>query len=111
VAWKNGKPGYANTSFDKSNDQSSYNITTNRVVIAPNPSVGNITATYYTETGGKIHIVVYNKTGLPIYEKDAYAVKGNNNYYINLTKALPGVYFMEITGGTKKSGSNFIIGR
>ena len=109
VAWKNGKPDYAPVTFDNSaNVTASPGIAASRVSVSPNPSVGNITAKYNTEAGGKIHISIYDKTGLSIYEKDAYAIKGDNSYYVNLAKAVSGVYYIEITAGVSSYRSKFV---
>ncbi len=112
IAWKYGKPSYATTSFDETeNLQIITDVKTSKVSVMPNPSQGNITAQYNTETGGKIHISVFNKTGLLIYEKEAYAIRGNNSYPINLSNVLPGVYYVEIQNGLNKAKNNFIISR
>ncbi|HEX5150945.1 MAG TPA: T9SS type A sorting domain-containing protein [Parafilimonas sp.] len=112
VAWKNGKPDYAVTTFDKSEaTAASLSIATSSVSISPNPSVGNITLKYNTEEGGKIHITIYNKAGLRVYEKDGYAIKGGNSYYLNLSNAGPGVYYAEINNGSNAAKNNFIISR
>ncbi len=112
VAWKNGKPDYATATFDNGESlAASSNIITSRVSVSPNPSVGNITAKYNTDAGGKIYISVFNKTGLPVYVKETYAIKGDNSYYLNLPNALPGVYYVEISNGVDKAKNNFIISR
>jgi murein DD-endopeptidase MepM/ murein hydrolase activator NlpD len=114
VAWKNGKPDYAVSSFAETTEISSVvndDVRINRVIISPNPSVGNISVKYNSSSTGKINITIYDKTGLSISKKADYAVKGDNTYRFNLSNVLSGVYFVEINDGTTAVRNSFIISK
>jgi len=114
VAWKNGKPDYASSSFGETNDVSSIvnnDVRINKVIVSPNPSVGNISVKYNSNNSGQINIVVYDKTGLSISKKTELAVRGDNTYHFNLSNVLPGIYFVEINDGVNKVRNSFIISR
>ncbi len=115
VAWKNGKPNYAASSFADAMETSSSIVDNdagiNKITISPNPSVGNITIKYASRVNGKISIVIYDKIGLAVSKKDVYAVKGDNHYDFNLSNKIPGLYYAEIDDGTGLLRNSFIIGR
>ncbi len=116
VAWKNGNPDYATSSFTNTSEDEAVasNImaaSANHVSISPNPSVGNITINYNSIATGKINLVIYDKTGLSITKKAEYAIKGDNTYHYNLSNIFPGIYYIEINNGSNTLRSNFIISR
>ena len=86
-------------------------IMKNSVSVSPNPSSGFVNLKYNTSGGGKIQITVVDKTGLPFYKKEVYANKGENNFKLDLSRAISGMYYVEIMEGTNRARSNFLISR
>lgn len=113
IAWKNGKPSYSGMSFvDKIENEPVENvIMKSSVSVSPNPSSGFVNIKYNTTEGGKIQITIVDKTGLPFYKNEVYVNKGENNFKLDLSRAISGMYYVEIMEGTNRVRSNFLISR
>ncbi|HYK46213.1 MAG TPA: T9SS type A sorting domain-containing protein [Parafilimonas sp.] len=112
ISWKNGKPGYPAAPQPNVTEEPVFasDIATG-ILISPNPSTGNITITYNSGKTGSVDLAVYDKTGMVVFRKTDYALTGNNNYHLNFSNFIAGVYYVEINNNGIKSRDKFIINK
>ena len=117
VAWKNGNPQYPVTGTLTSDSAaapesvSAHAATPDKLIVSPNPSVGNITVKYTNSFSGKINLIVYDKTGQPVFKKVDNAIAGDNSYHFNLSNLFSGVYYIEISNGYNIVRNSFIVSK
>lgn len=66
------------------------------ITVYPNPSFGNITVVYRCLASTLLQLTIFDLTGTPVYHHSLSAVKGTNNYRIELGHLASGIYQLEI---------------
>ncbi len=115
VAWKTGGPAYPSVASlaDEPVAESEEAATADNftLLVSPNPSSGNLNVNYKAGKAGKIDLIVYDKSGSLIFRKTDYSIAGSNNYNLNLSRIIPGTYYLEINNNDIKTRGKFIISR
>ena len=95
IAWKGGSPKYpVLTAVTDAMPATAANLSS--LIVYPNPSTDKINVTYQSNKASKINLLVYDKTGRLILEKQGHAVVGINNYDISLYGLASGLYYVEL---------------
>ena len=95
IAWKGGSPKYpVLTAVTDAMPATAANLSS--LIVYPNPSTDKINVTYQSNKASKINMLVYDKTGRLILEKQGHAVIGINNYDISLHGLASGLYYVEL---------------
>ncbi len=81
----------------------------NTLLISPNPSYGIVTVTYNSNTAGNVQLHVYDKTGKLMFSKTEHAIKGSNNYQLNLSNLINGIYNLQLKNGSENNEVKFVI--
>ena len=66
-------------------------------IVYPNPTVGNSNLFYYSINGGNVKISILDITGRLMKESSAISVVGENNFPVNVTGLVHGVYVLRIS--------------
>jgi hypothetical protein len=119
VSWKNGSPQFpALTSVtSKSNGiittdkENLFTDPKSKLLIFPNPTHGNITVQYQTNTPGNVKLVVYDKTGSAVFRSIERATKGSNIYYLKLLHFPSAIYYLWLNKNGEQTGEKFVIAR
>jgi murein DD-endopeptidase MepM/ murein hydrolase activator NlpD len=110
IAWKGGSPQYS--AFTALPPEASSAIIANQLLVNPNPSTGIITVKYNSNKTSKVELVIYDKSGIIIFNKTGYAATGDNEYHLNLSNLVSGVYYVELNDDDNlKTRQKFIISK
>ena len=85
----------------------SVTISSVKFEIFPNPTAGNLTATYYSQLDEPINMVIMDLTGKVVENTQLQALVGVNTYTIQ-TPAAPGMYILQIGGAERKHYVKFV---
>ncbi|HUM48260.1 MAG TPA: T9SS type A sorting domain-containing protein, partial [Chitinophagales bacterium] len=79
--------------------------------IFPNPTMGDLTVIYNSNSNALVDIYVVDVTGKVMLMQTNDALKGSNTYHFDLNRLNNGVYFLQIRNGNEISHTKLMIGR
>jgi GEVED domain/Secretion system C-terminal sorting domain/N-terminal domain of BNR-repeat neuraminidase len=78
-------------------------------VLAYNNNEGNLVVSINSETSEAFVATVYNTLGSRLFTKTLNTEKGTNNYKLDISSLVPGIYFVSIDNNHKQSTQKFVI--
>lgn len=71
--------------------------------VYPNPVVSKMILGFISDRNDNSSLVVFNSTGIKVYEKSIEIIKGNNNIQLNINSLPAGAYFILLNGKNQYS--------
>jgi len=79
--------------------------------VFPNPSTGIVNLRYVAEKAGKVNLQVIALSGMVLQQKEEQAVKGQNNFSLDLSADNVGFYLVRLQNESKSSTQKVLIKR
>jgi hypothetical protein len=89
------------TKLSNTNGINDNNLSSDNIVIYPNPNTGAFTLSFTAQQGGEAEINVLNILGKTVYTEKCFIAQDNYAKKINLGKITSGIYILQVKVGGK----------
>lgn len=83
-------------------------VTKGAITISPNPAVDKLTSKVFAPVAGNAIWQILDNAGRIVMSGNETLKKGNNEFYINLDKLAPGLYYFKISGTSVDCKTKFL---